>query len=51
MIGDPGIGKSALLAVAETDARAAGYHVLTATGVESEASCPSPGCISSFARY
>ncbi len=43
VIGDPGIGKSALLAAAETSARAAGYRVLTAIGVESEAQLPFAG--------
>ena len=41
--GEPGIGKSALLAEAEAQARAAGYRVLTATGVESEAQLPFAG--------
>jgi AAA ATPase domain len=43
VIGDPGMGKSALLALAETDARAAGYRVLTAIGVEAEAQLPFAG--------
>lgn len=32
LIGEPGIGKSALLSVAADAARGAGYEVLTATG-------------------
>jgi hypothetical protein len=43
MAGEPGIGKSALLAAAGTAARAAGYRVLTASGVESEARLPFAG--------
>src|SRR6478735_7227796 len=34
--GDPGVGKSALAAVAVARARATGAHVLTTTGVQSE---------------
>jgi hypothetical protein len=41
--GDPGIGKSALLAVARASARASGFRVLTATGVQSEAELPFAG--------
>jgi DNA-binding CsgD family transcriptional regulator len=41
--GEPGIGKSALLAAASTDARANGFQVLTATGVQSEAELPFAG--------
>lgn len=41
--GDPGIGKSALLAVGTVDARALGYQVLTATGIQSEAELPFAG--------
>jgi hypothetical protein len=41
--GDPGIGKSALLAAAGEVARAAGFRVLTAFGIESEAQLPFAG--------
>jgi DNA-binding CsgD family transcriptional regulator len=41
--GDPGIGKSALLAAASTAARANGFEVLAATGVQSEAELPFAG--------
>jgi predicted ATP-dependent serine protease len=41
--GDPGIGKSALLAVARAVAREAGYTVLGAAGVESETHLPFGG--------
>jgi AAA ATPase domain len=37
LLGDPGVGKTALLKAAETMATAAGGRVLTAAGVESEA--------------
>jgi predicted ATPase len=43
VIGDPGIGKSALLGAARDAARAAGFGVLSATGVESEAQLPFAG--------
>jgi hypothetical protein len=43
MTGEPGIGKSALLAVARAAARAAGYTVLGAVGVESEMHLPFGG--------
>src|SRR3974377_830833 len=41
--GDPGIGKSALLRAARDIARAEGYRVLMAAGVESEAQLPFAG--------
>jgi len=40
VVGDPGVGKSALLAQVEQDARAAGFGVLTARGSQSEAHLP-----------
>jgi hypothetical protein len=43
IIGDPGIGKSALLGAAQDAARAAGFWVLSAVGVESEAQLPFAG--------
>jgi AAA ATPase domain len=43
IVGDPGIGKSALLATAGQAARAAGFRVLTALGIESEAQLPFGG--------
>jgi len=43
MTGEPGIGKSAPLAAAGAAARAAGYRVLTAAGIESEAQLPFAG--------
>jgi hypothetical protein len=43
VIGDPGIGKSALLGAARDAAGAAGFGVLTTTGVESEAQLPFAG--------
>jgi len=43
LIGDPGIGKSALLGAAEDHARKDGFLVLTATGVRSEAQLPFAG--------
>ncbi|HEY6887607.1 MAG TPA: ATP-binding protein, partial [Solirubrobacter sp.] len=41
--GEPGIGKSQLLAEAARGARERGMAVLTATGVQSEASLPFAG--------
>jgi len=43
LTGEPGIGKSALLTAAGAAARAAGYQVLAASGVESEAQLPFAG--------
>lgn len=43
LTGEPGIGKSALLTAAGAAARADGYQVLTASGVESEAQLPFAG--------
>jgi AAA ATPase domain len=43
LAGEPGIGKSALLAAAGAVARADGYQVLAASGVESEAQLPFAG--------
>jgi tetratricopeptide (TPR) repeat protein len=43
VIGDPGIGKSTLLGVAQDAARTAGFRVLSAVGVESEAQLPFAG--------
>lgn len=43
VVGDPGIGKSALLSAAEDAARAAGFLVLTVLGIESEAQLPFAG--------
>ena len=43
LTGEPGIGKSALLAAAEAAARAGGYRVLAASGVESEGQLPFAG--------
>jgi predicted ATPase len=43
VLGDPGIGKSALLGAAQDVARAAGFRVLSACGVESEAQLPFAG--------
>jgi predicted ATP-dependent serine protease len=41
--GEPGVGKSRLLAVAARTARERGMSVLTATGVQSEANLPFAG--------
>jgi hypothetical protein len=43
IVGDPGIGKSALVGAAEESAGAAGYRVLTVLGIESEAQLPFAG--------
>lgn len=43
MIGEPGIGKTALLDPSADLARAAGFQVLTAAGVESEMQFPFAG--------
>ena len=43
VLGDPGIGKTALLGAAREIARAAGFRVLTAVGVQSEAELPFAG--------
>ena len=43
IVGDPGIGKSALVGAAEEAAAAAGYRVLTVLGIESEAQLPFAG--------
>jgi DNA-binding CsgD family transcriptional regulator len=43
VLGDPGIGKTSLLRAAGEHARAAGYRVLNATGIESEAHLPFAG--------
>ena len=43
IVGDPGIGKSALLAAAEQAAHAEHYLVLTGVGIESEAQLPFAG--------
>ena len=43
MIGEPGIGKTALLGAAGDLAREAGFRVLSATGVESETQFPFAG--------
>lgn len=43
IVGDPGIGKSALVGAAEEAARSAGYRVLTVLGIESEAQLPFAG--------
>lgn len=42
-LGDPGIGKSTLLRAAQDIARGAGFRVLSAAGVESEAQLPFAG--------
>ncbi|HXM54781.1 MAG TPA: ATP-binding protein, partial [Candidatus Dormibacteraeota bacterium] len=41
--GEPGIGKSAVIAAATAGARTRGFQVLTATGVQSEAELPFAG--------
>ncbi len=41
LVGEPGIGKSSLIAAAAANARASGFQILTATGVQSEAEIPS----------
>lgn len=41
--GDPGIGKSALVAVAASEAREHGFHVLLTTGIQSETELPYAG--------
>jgi hypothetical protein len=43
VLGDPGIGKSALLRAAADHGQAAGLRVLTATGIEAEARLPFAG--------
>lgn len=43
IVGDPGIGKTALLHAAQDIARGAGFRVLSAAGVESEAELPFAG--------
>ncbi|WP_328760439.1 AAA family ATPase [Streptomyces sp. NBC_00271] len=43
IVGDPGIGKSALLRAAERKSRVAGFRVLTTVGVEAEAQLPFAG--------
>jgi hypothetical protein len=43
VLGDPGIGKTTLLRAARDLARGAGYRVLSAVGVESEAQLPFAG--------
>jgi tetratricopeptide (TPR) repeat protein len=43
IVGDPGIGKSALVGSAEESALARGYRVLTVVGIESEAQLPFAG--------
>ena len=48
--GEPGIGKSRLLAEAARQARERGMVVLSATGVQSRRSCRLPACISCFVR-
>src|ERR1700682_4933667 len=37
LLGEPGIGKSALLSAARAGAQASGFQILTATGVQAEA--------------
>ena len=48
--GEPGIGKSALLRLAEHTARARGFTVLTATGWRPRPSCRWPGSSRCSAR-
>lgn len=43
LLGEPGIGKSSLVAAAAARARASGFQILTATGVQSEAELPFAG--------
>jgi predicted ATPase len=43
LVGEPGIGKSSLIAAAAAKARASGFQILTATGVQSEAEIPFAG--------
>jgi predicted ATPase len=43
LLGEPGIGKSSLVAAASARARANGFQVLIATGVQSEAQLPFAG--------
>jgi len=43
LVGEPGIGKSSLIAAAAANARASGFQILTATGVQSEAEIPFAG--------
>jgi DNA-binding CsgD family transcriptional regulator/tetratricopeptide (TPR) repeat protein len=43
VLGEPGIGKSSLVGAAAADARARGFEILTATGVQSEAELPFAG--------
>src|SRR5579862_4126204 len=45
LVGEPGIGKSALLAEAETAARVTSMRVLSARGIESEAHVPFAGLL------
>jgi DNA-binding CsgD family transcriptional regulator len=54
LLGEPGIGKTALLATAAADARGRGMSVLRATGVESEAALPFAGlhqCLRPVLQY
>src|ERR1044071_9300053 len=43
LLGEPGIGKSALVPSAGARARASGFPILTATGIQSEAELPFAG--------
>ena len=45
LLGEPGIGKSSLVAAAAGSARASGFQILSATGSSQRPSYPSPGCI------